>query len=217
MTKLKGLTKILLPLAVALLAAAVAYHFIPASATQRPIRLSSWLVAEAPISAGSVITAGQVGIQTGPASLAAPEDLVSPAQAVGQVALANFVPGEKVRRGDVQPPSRVGLEYVIPAGKRAMTISVSQTSGVDGRLALNERVDVLAVPNAALSTPGVVLAGLRILALGPPSPQTAYTNLGTGSNGGLYSTVTFSVTITQAETLAAAEKKGTVILLAKRQ
>ena len=172
--------------------------------------MSSWLVAETPIAAGSLITANQVGLQIGPSTLLTPQDLVHPSQAVGQVALANLVPGENIRRGDVQPPSQTGLEYVIPAGQRAMTISVSQTSGVDGRLALNELVDVLAVPSSG--TPTVVLGGLRILALGPPNPQTADTNLGTGGN--LYSTITFSVTVAQAETLALAEEKGTIILLA---
>ena len=59
----------------------------------------------------------------------------------------------------------------------------------------------------------LVLSGVRILALGPPTPQTADTNLGTGQPA-LYSTVTLSVTVAQAETLALAEESGQVTLLA---
>lgn len=220
----RKMLKFLLPLLAALAVTLLAYFlgpwhgsgvsFSPARSAAPPT--GTRVVAIQTIPPGTVITPAMVTLQPVQRSGIPPQDLTGLGQAVGQVSQVELTAGEVLREEDVEPTAIGNLVYQVPAGKRAMTISVTDTSGVDYRLLTNERVDVMVVTGGTGSAnASIILTGLRVLALGPPSPATAQTSLGTGSATN-YATVTLSVTAAQAATLAQAESQGSIILLARR-
>lgn len=218
-----NMVKILLPLLVALAVTLLAYFLgpwhsaSPLSSPSGKALSGTRVVAAQNIQAGAVLSPSMMTLQTVPRSEITPQDLTGLGQAVGQVAQVELTQGEVLRDEDVEPPAIGGLVYQVNQGKRAMTIAVSDTSGVDYRLLPNERVDVMLVSGSGSgsATASLILSNLRVLALGPPSPTTAQTSLGTGTATN-YATVTLSVTPAQASTLAQAQAQGSIILLARR-
>lgn len=229
--------RVLIPLTAAVAITGGAYFVLPRNISQppAPVAMGHRVVAAINIQQGAVLAPGMVELQAVPQTMITAQDLTSLSQAIGQVTQAELTAGEALRGEDVEPPQSAGVVYQISPGKRAMTIAVTDTSGVDFRLLPNERVDVLWVPFAASATgsgagaastvaasstaaskPQVILSNLRVLALGPPTPATAQTNLGTGSTTTNYASVTLAVTPVQAAQLAAAQAQGQVVLLARR-
>lgn len=224
------MVKILLPLLLAVVVALLVYFLGPWHGTlglsgpkSKPIPTGIRVVATQNIPVGTVVTPAMVTLQTVPRPWVTSHDLTALGQAVGQVAQVALMAGETLRGEDVEPPQIGNLVYQVRPGQRAMTISVTDTSGVDFRLLINERVDVMEVKggngNASASGPTatatILLKNVRVLALGPPAPTTAQTSLGTGAATN-YGSVTLSVTPTQAATLAKAGAQYSLVLLARR-
>lgn len=213
--------RILIPLVAALGVTAVAYVVIPqpspAPAHRRQVAMGVRVIADQNIQQGALLSARMVSLQSVPRTMITPADLTNLSQAVGQVTQVELTAGEAIRNEDMEPQASAGIEYQVSPGKRAMTIAVSDTGGVDYRLLPDERVDVLVTTQVgATARSGIVLSDLRVLALGPPAPGTGQTSRTTGSNTTNYNTVTLGVTPVQAATLAQAEAKGTITLLLRR-
>ena len=70
---------------------------------------------------------------------------------VGYVTRYPIAAGEQITlaKVGVEVEGNEGLSYVVPAGKRAIAVSVTQVSAVGGLLLPGDRVDVIAVFNAA--------------------------------------------------------------------
>lgn len=171
------------------------------------------VVAQRNIQQGAVLSADMIQVKTIPASAAGPFDLTNPAAVVGQVTTTELSQGQRLRTEDVESPAVAGLPYQIAQGMRAMTIAVSDTTGVDGRLLPGDLVEALLVTGSqGVSQSSILVHQAKVLAVGPPSAATAQSNMGTGTVSN-YTSVTLQVSPSQATRLGAGEAEGSVILL----
>lgn len=211
MTRQK-LLRVIVPLLVALVATLAVSRLAQTHSTATV----PMLVAQSVIPQGSIVSAAEVQTKQVPASGAWPGGLTAPGQAVGEVALVTMAPGTPVLAEELQPVQDSGLGYAIPPGLRAMTIAVTNVSGVAGNLVPGSAVDVLATfpytsgPGGVSGSPRstTVVQDVRVLQVGQASPGTAQS-----SPNPSYSLVTIAVTPTQATEIALSEQLGTVDLL----
>lgn len=106
--------------------------------------LVSQVVAKVRIPRDTKITAEMLGTEKVPEEYAFPSFLGDPGQAVGQFALADFLPGEPIPSTKVASDrSASDLQYKIPAGMRAIAVPVTPLTGVAGLVKPGNYVDVL--------------------------------------------------------------------------
>jgi pilus assembly protein CpaB len=161
-------------------------------------------------------------------------------------ALAGFVTRYPVAPGEQITPAKIGLEsenqeglsFIIPAGQRAIAVSVTQVSSVGGLLLPGDRVDVIAVATASEVDSDVerdfdvaftVLQNIEVLAVAQatvepvPPPQSTEEGEAAGEQPLAErpadaepqpdaTTVTLAVTPEQAQLLALVDTEGDVWL-----
>nr|WP_197975559.1 Flp pilus assembly protein CpaB [Rhizobium sp. CFBP 8762] len=84
----------------------------------------------------------------------------------GSIARLPIFAGEAIRQEKIADPSSGVLSALLPAGKRALSVDISASSGAGGLILPNDRVDVITVRDtngAQLSE--VVLSNIRVLAV----------------------------------------------------
>ena len=160
-----------------------------------------YLTAEA-IPACTPITRELVTAAEYPESLVPANAALDPAEIAGKVCAADLVPGQLLltdmlgELGEEAP----GLSYEIPAGMRALTVSVGSTTGAGGYILAGDRIDLLmtctpetAEGEAAEARTGVLLENVLVLALGE-----------IGFESGLYDSLTLALTPEECLTAVAA-------------
>ncbi len=159
---------VVLGLTAALLVRSMMSHH--AAAPTGPSNLVTVAVAKADVDPGHALTADDVGTARVPADAAPGQVYSDPAQLVGRVTVSPLVKGETVLDNLLAPAgSGSGLQALIPAGMRAVTLEVSEFSGVGGMLEPGCRVDVVSVmqdPKAHSSFARTVLQNIKVSAIG---------------------------------------------------
>ncbi len=119
------------------------------------------------IPAYTTITSGMVEIKSVAVSAAPPNALTSVGQAVGQLAQYAIPKGQVLVRGDVVVPDATqGLTFVIPKGKRAVTVALDPITGVAGFVYPCDHVDILATfERDDVSSTRVILQNIEVLAM----------------------------------------------------
>jgi pilus assembly protein CpaB len=170
------------------------------------------VVASGDIPLGSTITADQVAIAAWPKDRYPENALPDVKNAVGRVAMREFVPGEPVVESKLVPTQKVGgiLSLKIPPGMRAFSVRVDEVVGVGGFIVPDARVDVIVTTSGA-SREGeqiskIVLENIQVLAAGQIMEQK-------GSKPAAVSTVTLAVSPEDAEKLALASNDGRIQLV----
>lgn len=180
----------------------------------------SIVVAARDLEALTVLDTASVGERRVPAAEAPAGALVSPHQAVGRVLAVPLLEGQALREaGLLREDSGLHLASALPAGGRAVRITLSEDDGLETLLYPGCLVDVIASFRLPSRTGGAtevvsatVLQGVRVLAIGDRSvvsgpakeveiPARAPRNL-----------VTLLVDSRQAEALQLALAHGTVTL-----
>jgi pilus assembly protein CpaB len=132
-------------------------------------------------------------------------------EVVDCIATTPLMEGEQVLKSRINAPGdgKDGLSYLVPLGKRALTIAVDQVSGIAGMLRPGDRVDVGAVVSIPYSNGEpyglVVLQDIEVLAVGQKT--------GDDKSADQYETVTLAVNLEEAEALMLAIQEGRVRLL----
>ncbi len=165
-------------------------------------------VANQKISSRQVITDQMVSYIKIPSNYVNRDVLGKPHDIVGKITRTDIYPGEQILKsklieyGDVQE----GLSMIVENGRRAMTIAVSDVTGLAGMIKPGDRVDILGtmkVDNNDITSTLVqdikVLAVNRVL-----SQQKEAQPVGT---------VTLSVNPFEAQHIALGAEKGTLQLL----
>lgn len=134
---------------------------------------------------------------------------------MASITKAPVVKGEQILQEKIVPQGDVknGLSYLVPVGKRAVTVAVDEVSGISGHLKPGDRVDVAAAINIPESGGQrevpyalVVLTDLRVLAVG-----RILDDLGQGALE--YKTVTLAVAVEESRPLILADQKGIIRLM----
>jgi len=176
------------------------------------------LVAKADIGMGTPLTANELDWQAWPASTAsgnfirktdrpnAIQDLA------GQVARAPFVLGEPIRQAKLVDAKGSGfMAAILPSGMRAVSTQISPETGAGGFILPNDHVDVILTKKTNDKggdgqTSETVLTNVRVLAIDQNIEEKGGQKVVVGK------TATLELTSSQAETLALAQRVGTLAL-----
>jgi len=100
------------------------------------------LVAKKHIPSGTWVDEGLVEVTMVPRKFVQPGALRSPEEALGQLSLAPFAPGEQMLANKLSMRG-VALSLTVPPGKRAVTVAVDPAGSVAGLVKPGDLVDVL--------------------------------------------------------------------------
>ena len=168
------------------------------------------VVAATDLSIGTLLTSDLMMIKEWPQDIV-PKNVVSDASLIqSRVIKVDIMAGEAILFTKLAPEgSAAGFSSLIPAGMRAMTVSVNIVSGVSGFILPNTRVDVLVTVNPATrkeeATTKIILEDILVLAV----DQTFVTK---DDDPQTVQSVTLLVTPEQAEKLALGSTEGTLQL-----
>lgn len=163
------------------------------------------VVAARPLKSGTVIAAADVKTIPWPGVTTPKGIFENPDQVVGKTVFDAIAEEELVSETHLASAQSGGGSGV-PAGMRAVTIHVTDSSGVIGLLRPGQKVDVQVVlgKGGAETTVRTALEDLRVLAVGPAPEGT--------SQGPILPSVTLLAAPAQADVLAAADSGARVRL-----
>lgn len=178
------------------------------------------LVAKRALPVGTIITADAIGYQLWPNEMVQDAYFIDGeadmSKLLGTVVRNPITAGEPVTQGSlVSPGDRGFLAAALGPGMRAITVPVSEKTGVGGFIFPGDRVDLMLTQavsgtdgGAELKTTETILRNLRVLATDKSTEST------TGEDGKTvvndFSTVTLEVTPRIAEKISVAQTIGTL-------
>jgi len=180
------------------------------------------LVAKRALPIGTIITADAVGYQLWPQEMVQDAYFIDGeadmAKLIGTVVRHAITAGEPITRGGlVSPEDRGFLAAALGAGMRAVTVSVSATTGVAGFVFPGDRVDMMLTQAVSGNDDGpelkateTILRNLRVLATDQSTETTTTPDGKTVVRA--VRTVTLEVTPRIAEKIQVAETIGTLSL-----
>ena len=208
---------LVLSLLLALLGAAAAYLALSSASSSEPRggEAVSVVVATRPLAVGQRIGVADVALRQVPASAAPADAARAIADAEGRYATLPVLKDETLLRAklsDRAPGSN--LASLIPAGRVAVSVAVSDVVSTGGFIAPGDRVDVLGViTREAGDAAQVVLQDVVVLAvanivIGSGEPSASRTTASRDNPRSLTATVTLAVTTAEAQRLVQVDEIG---------
>jgi pilus assembly protein CpaB len=172
------------------------------------------VVAAVDIPAGASLIAEQLRAVAWPSASLPPGVVDNPMLVLGRLAVKDFVVGEPILEAKLAPKDVTTgvMTFIIPPGKRAITVGVDQVSGVSGFVLPNSHVDVIVTtqpPEGGEKISRTVLQNMRVLAVGQILDQKEGKPVPVP-------TVTLAVTPDEAERLALASTEGRLQLVLRK-
>ena len=176
------------------------------------------IVAVRDIASQTLLTREMLTMEKVPVDYIHPQALRNMEEAVGCISLTSVVGGEQLLKSRLATSGEVknGLAYLIPIGKRAISIAVDEVSGVAGLLRPGDHVDVATIMSFPDDMGGeeisslIVLQNIPILAVGKKmSNKSSKVEVESSDK----KTITLAVTIEEAQSLLLAGQKGSLRLL----
>lgn len=200
----------LIPALAGTAAGALAYVYLKPPGT-RPVATVPVVVARKAVPAQTRLTPDMLAVRQVARDVAPPGAIASVGEAAGKVTVLPLAEGEPVLRlaFEAARGAAGSLAAQIPAGRRAVTLAVSEVSGLAGRLETGDRVDLIAVFSkevTGVDQATLLLEDLPVLALG--KGQAGGSQQGRGAAAAAYNSVTLAVTPQQAVTIALAARRG---------
>lgn len=188
----------------------------------RPVAVTKILVATRSLAPGTIVKSGDLTWRDWPTAALDPAYFAGPSAAThgdfaGSVIRTQIEPGEPITAGRlVTAGSRSALAAITKPGSRAVSVSLTPTSGVSGLIVPGDLVDVVltyALPRPADGAGGgierraatTILGGLRVLAVDQRLAATP-------ADGKDIRNVSLEVTVKQSEVLALAADLGKLSL-----
>ena len=163
-------------------------------------------VANHDLQMGKKIEAADLSISDWPESIVPVGSYSNAEQVIGRVLKTESQTGEAIIENKLAPKgSEGGFSSIIPAGMRALTVSVNNSSGVGGFILPNTRVDVLVTVSSPVqkgeSTTKIILEDIKVLAVDQTFERKE-------DDPVIVQTVTLLVTPEDAEKLVLASTEG---------
>jgi pilus assembly protein CpaB len=146
------------------------YQYVDqASQAAKPVETVQVLTAAKDIPARTTITTEMLRVAQVPVDLKLPQAMSTPVQATGKVSKLPISQGEELLANKLfGDREESGLAFVVPNGKRAVSVSVNEVLGSGGMIVPGDSVDVVAVldtaPTTALGDPKSAAFGVDISA-----------------------------------------------------
>lgn len=217
MAKLSTKGLVAIALVFSLITAALVYNFLRESAKKpQPSDLGTVVVARTDIPPKTRITSDMVQESQLPAEYIQAGAVRNLSKVLGVVARERIVGGEQVlERRLLMTGKQVGFNGVIPAGKRALTVAVSDVTGVAGLLKAGDSVDaIVTFDQQAVGShvSRMVLQNLLVLAVNRESEVPAERDVKKDSSKDAavfkLATVTLAVSPEEATQMTLSEEKG---------
>jgi pilus assembly protein CpaB len=207
---------LLIAAALGLMAAVLTYTFIRTiedTGDVQEVREVGVMIANTDIPSGTEVTAGMLRLAQVAETARHPDAARTPNQVIGRITKVPIVRGEQVLDSRLLPAGvRPSLTFVIPSGKRAISVAVNEVVGVAGFVKPGDRVDVLATmdsPDSDSAVTTTVLQNVEVLAIAQDMEERV------DKEPKVTTTVTLAVTLAEAQKLTLAEETG-VLRLALR-
>jgi len=189
------------------------------------------VIAKDNIPARMIIQTDQLEVKLVPKDTVNPEAATKITELQGLITKSELLKGEPINLNRiVKKGERLGLSFIIPEGKRAITVAVNEVNGVGGFIKPGDIVDVLGVLEPKNSTNGsyswTVVQQLAVLAvaqdMGASDPEKNKADGKTASKkndpnseqteGKISTSVTLAVTPEEAQLVTLASEKGALRL-----
>lgn len=187
------------------------------------------VVASHDIAAGEMIDDGMIQVVPIPRRFVQPGAISKIIDTAGRVAAIPIRAGTQITPASARRPSEIrSIAGLVPAGRRAFSISLDDTPGISKLLKPDDTVDVLATfdlghESSVRRTTIAVVEGTQVLATGteiadslPDPPRESkgkiFGNSSPYQMGAQRSTVTLAVTPAEAQSLAFAQVSGVLAI-----
>lgn len=214
MTKLSKKSLFLIAVALSAVFAFMLYRYL-----STPVGGETVIVANKDILAKTTITADMVKEISVPKDYIQPNTLQDKKKVVGSITREAIVAGQQIMsRSLLIAGKTAGFTGIIPKDKRAMTVAVTEESGVAGFTKPGDYVDVIVtLDQQELGEPisKTILQNLQVLAYNrdvEDSADTTSVNKGAASTTSKTNTVTLAVNPMEAVQLALGDEKGKIRL-----
>lgn len=201
---------LILAIILGLITVGTTYYYISSIETKgaEPVALTEVVVAVDTIPEHVKITEEMLTTASIPSEAVHPEAVLQKDQIVGGVANSEIVKGEQVLSSRVATDTAASsLSYSVPENMRAITLPMTEVSGVGGYIEPGDRIDILvSYADIEINPMKVVytqLQNIEVLAEGPSAVVTE------DQQSGVATSLTVLVTPAQAEVLAFANINGT--------
>ncbi|MGI6225732.1 MAG: Flp pilus assembly protein CpaB [Peptococcales bacterium] len=173
------------------------------------------VVANQDILANTQISASMISMKKIPFQYTHALEITDKSEVIGNILTVPINLGESILKNQVIAPGdqKEGLAYLVPKGKRALTIPVDEVSGISGLIKPGDRVDVIGTVAIGEDNPKtytlMVLQDIEVLATGKlMDKNSAETNTQVETK-----TITLAVTLSEAKPLMMASQRGVIRLM----
>jgi len=203
--KLSGRGLLMIALVLSLLTSVLVYSYLKGVANQAAKQGTPVIVAKVDIPPKTLITAEMVQETSVPPEYIQPGAIIAMTDVVGITSREQIVAGEQItqRRLAVQGQTR-GFAGTIPNDKRAVTVAVTEVTGVAGFVKAGDYVDILVTfdtNTVGENVSQIVLQNLLVLAVDRETKDKKEAGK---------MTVTLAVTPVEAARLTVADEKGKI-------
>lgn len=185
----------------------------------KPVKeeLATVYIAAQDIAPRKVITKSMIKKEVIPASLVHPKAITNENEIIGKTTSGNFVSGEQIISKRLSSEQNDSLAFIIPPGKRAITISANEIILIGNLVNPGDCVDILVTldkeevkDNETITrypqSTRIILQNIQVLAVGQNMSETR-------TNGKeIPKSITLAVTPTETEKLILAEETGRIRL-----
>lgn len=213
MAKLSGRGLLMIALVLSLLTSVLVYSYLKGVANQAAKQGTPVIVAKVDIPPKTLITAEMVQETSVPPEYIQPGAIIAMTDVVGITSREQIVAGEQItqRRLAVQGQTR-GFAGTIPNDKRAVTVAVTEVTGVAGFVKAGDYVDILVTfdtNTVGENVSQIVLQNLLVLAVDRETEASQAEASKDKKEAGKM-TVTLAVTPVEAARLTVADEKGKI-------
>jgi len=173
------------------------------------------VVANQDIPVNTVVSASMVSMKKIPFQYVHSQEITDNSEVIGKILLVPVNSGESIMKNQVidQGDKKEGLAYLVPKGKRALTVPVDEVSGVAGLIKPGDKVDVIGTVAIGENQPKtytlMVLQDIEVLAVGKLMDKSANEK----NTAVETKTVTLAVSLAEAKPLMMASQRGVIRLM----
>jgi len=172
------------------------------------------VVAKVPVSPGQELTAELLTLGPIASELPPPRSFTDPGPLVGRVAAAPLLPGQPVTEDLLAAKgAAAGLQALVPRGMRAITIDVTDTTGLAGMILPGARVDVVSSISGATRADMVARTIVQDVLVQAVGQRLTASRSADNQAPEAVKTVTLIATPRQAEAIELASSTGKVRLV----
>lgn len=216
MSKLSPKALFIIALIISLIAAFLMYNQLNKVGKENLTNTREVLLATEDIPAKTLITEKMLNVTRVPIEIVQKGAFINPQEVIGKYSKTSITKGEQLTSARIGQTDRgTGLVAVLPSDKRAITVGVTDTSGLSGLAKPGDKVDIISVKNVNGNVSGqILLQNVMIMAINrselseDPAPEA-----GKATKTEKLSTITLAVNPKDAVLVSLAQNQGSLQMI----